>query len=105
MDIDKKLYNSIKEYCDLNNMDTSEYINKLLKKAFMEDKYGKVPPFIKGEGEKKSKPKSPKAVEVVSEENYVKKEEEVKTEKQISETKETDTSKKIVKTVKRSLNE
>lgn len=46
MEIDKKLYGEIKEYCKLNGIKPSEYINGLLKKAFMEDKYG-IAPFKK----------------------------------------------------------
>lgn len=43
MEIDKKLYGEIKEYCKLNDLKPSEYVNALLKKAFMEDKYGTAP--------------------------------------------------------------
>ena len=43
MEIDKKLYGEIKEYCKLNGLKPSEYVNALLKKAFMEDKYGAAP--------------------------------------------------------------
>ena len=43
MEIDKKLYEEIKEYCKLNGLKPSEYVNALLKKAFMEDKYGAAP--------------------------------------------------------------
>lgn len=46
MEIDKKLHEEIKEYCKLNGLKTTEYVNSLLKKAFMEDKYG-VSPFSK----------------------------------------------------------
>lgn len=46
MEVDKKLYEEIKEYCKLNGIKPSEYVNSLLKKAFMEDKYG-VSPFSK----------------------------------------------------------
>lgn len=46
MEIDKKLYNEIKDYCLLNNLKPRDYIHELLKKAFMEDKYGKVPPIF-----------------------------------------------------------
>lgn len=48
MEIDKKLHEEIKEYCKLNGLKTSEYVNSLLKKAFMEDKYG-VSPFKRAE--------------------------------------------------------
>ena len=46
MEIDKKLHEEIKEYCKLNGLKTAEYVNSLLKKAFMLDKYG-VSPFSK----------------------------------------------------------
>ena len=46
MEIDKKLYGDIKEYCKLNGLKTAEYVNSLLKSAFMLDKYG-VSPFSK----------------------------------------------------------
>lgn len=46
MEIDKKLYNEIKDYCVLNNLKPRDYIHGLLKKAFMEDKYGKMPPIF-----------------------------------------------------------
>lgn len=43
MEVDKKLYEDIKEYCKLNGIKPSEYVNKTLKRAFLEDKYGKSP--------------------------------------------------------------
>lgn len=43
MEVDKKLYEEIKEYCTLNGLKPKEYINDLLKKAFMKDKYGIAP--------------------------------------------------------------
>lgn len=48
MEIDKKLHEEIKEYCKLNGLKTAEYVNSLLKKAFMMDKYG-VSPFKRAE--------------------------------------------------------
>ena len=47
MEIDKELYSEIKEYCALNNIKTKEYITSLLRKAFIEDKYGKAPNLLK----------------------------------------------------------
>ncbi len=44
MEIDKKLHNEIKEYCKLNNLKMTEYVNKLLRQAFNIDKFG-VSPF------------------------------------------------------------
>lgn len=44
--IKEKLFNNIKQYCILNNIDINEYINDLLLKSFNEDKYGSKPPFF-----------------------------------------------------------
>lgn len=46
MEIDKALYSEIKAYCDINGLKPREYVHKLLKKAFMEDKYGKMPEVL-----------------------------------------------------------
>lgn len=46
MEIDKKLYNEINEYCKLNNLKTRDFIHKILKEGFMKEKYGESP-FIK----------------------------------------------------------
>lgn len=44
IEIDIKLIKDIEEYCSINNIENpSKYVTKLLKKAFMEDKYGKKP--------------------------------------------------------------
>jgi hypothetical protein len=50
-DIDIKLIKDIEEYCSINNIENpSKYVTKLLKKAFMEEKYGKKPDiFVKQE--------------------------------------------------------
>ena len=34
MEIDKKLYDEIKAYCDLNGIKARDYVNRLLRKAF-----------------------------------------------------------------------
>jgi Holliday junction resolvasome RuvABC ATP-dependent DNA helicase subunit len=57
-----KLLKDIEEYCSVNNInDISKYANQLLKKAFMEEKYGKKPDiFVKQEKENDSiKPTTP----------------------------------------------
>ena len=46
MEIDRELYKEIKEYCDLNGLKARDYIHKLLKEAFMKDKYGERPAFM-----------------------------------------------------------
>lgn len=43
MEIDKKLYNDIKEYCKLNDLKVGNFINNLLRKAFNIEKYGSTP--------------------------------------------------------------
>ena len=41
--IDDKLYKDIFSYCDLNGIGFLGYVNKLLKEAYMIDKYGEKP--------------------------------------------------------------
>ena len=41
--IDEILYQDIKEYCELNNIKTNVFINKILKKSFMIEKFGESP--------------------------------------------------------------
>lgn len=43
MILNKKLEKDIKEYCNLNNLKINDFVNFLLKKAFLEEKYGKSP--------------------------------------------------------------
>lgn len=43
IELDKKLHKDIKEYCQLNGLVMKDFINKLLKKAFMVEKYGDKP--------------------------------------------------------------
>jgi hypothetical protein len=43
IEIDKKLHKDIKEYCQLNGIVMKDFVNKLLKKAFMVEKYGEKP--------------------------------------------------------------
>ena len=47
MEIDKQLYAEIKEYCELNGLKPRDFANNLLKKAFMEEKYGKMPAVLR----------------------------------------------------------
>ena len=56
IEIEIKLIKDIEEYCSINDIENpSKYVTKLLKKAFMEDKYGKKPDiFVKQEKEKDS---------------------------------------------------
>ena len=46
MTIEDSLYNDVKAYCDLNEIkDVDGFINGLLKKAFIIEKYGAAPPI------------------------------------------------------------
>ena len=62
MEIDKELMAEIKEYCVLNSLKPREFVHKLLKKAFMEEKYGKMPAVLQ-----KNVWESPKIIEVPKE--------------------------------------
>lgn len=43
MQLDKTLYDEINEYCKENNIKTRDFIHKLLKDAFLKEKYGDTP--------------------------------------------------------------
>lgn len=43
VEIEKKLYSDIKEYCKINGLVIKDFINSLLKKAFTIEKYGDKP--------------------------------------------------------------
>ncbi len=43
MQIDKKLYEEINEYCKLNDLKTRDFIHKLLKESFLKEKFGESP--------------------------------------------------------------
>ena len=43
VEIDKKLYQEIKDYCKLNNLVIKDFVSKLLRKAFTIEKYGDRP--------------------------------------------------------------
>ena len=56
MEIDKDLYKEIKAYCDLNGLKARDFIHKLLKDAFIKEKYGDRPfASVKNEVKKESK--------------------------------------------------
>lgn len=109
MEIDKELYNEIKEYCDLNGLKPRAYIHTLLKKAFMEDKYGKMPPIIKKPEkvtitvvEEKPKEEEPFKIELHTIEETPK-EEKIEENLPIKEKEEIHIEKPIVKSKKRKL--
>ena len=43
VEINDRLYKDIKGYCELNNIDIAEFINKVLKSGYMLEKYGDRP--------------------------------------------------------------
>ena len=43
VEIEKKLYSDIKEYCKINGLVIKDFINSLLKKSFTIEKYGETP--------------------------------------------------------------
>jgi len=47
VNIEDKLYQDIKEYCKLNKLTISVFVNDLLKNTFMVEKYDDAPPFFK----------------------------------------------------------
>lgn len=47
VNIEDKLYHDIREYCRLNKLTISVFVNDLLKKNFMVEKYDDAPPFFK----------------------------------------------------------
>ena len=47
VNIEDKLYEEIREYCRLNKLTISVFVNDLLKKNFMVEKYDDAPPFFK----------------------------------------------------------
>lgn len=104
MEIDKQLYAEIKEYCELNGLKPRDFVHNILKKAFMEEKYGKAPAVIR-----KSMAEQPKIIEVPSEIKQNFEENTKKTEKQSqsventveSEIKQTETAVKNVTRVEK----
>lgn len=47
VNIDDKLYQEIREYCRLNKLTISVFVNDLLRKTFLVEKYDDAPPFFK----------------------------------------------------------
>lgn len=76
MELDKQLYAEIKEYCELNGLKPRDFVHEILKKAFMEEKYGKMPAVIK-----KSETFQPKtSIEIIQVSEEAPEKEEVKEE-------------------------
>lgn len=47
VNIEDTLYEQIREYCKLNKLTISVFVNDLLRKEFMVEKYDEAPPFFK----------------------------------------------------------
>jgi hypothetical protein len=43
MQLDSKLYDEINAYCKINSLKTRDFIHKILKEAFLKEKYGDSP--------------------------------------------------------------
>lgn len=70
--IDEKLYNSISEYCNINNLKICNFINELLKKQFMLEKYG-IKPSILEKKENNEVAKKNETMTITNEEKVVNK--------------------------------
>ena len=53
VEINDRLYKDIKGYCDLNNLNIVEFINKVLKSGYMLEKYGDRPGIQRNSSEEK----------------------------------------------------
>lgn len=45
--IEDKLYQDIKEYCKINGLTIGKFINEIVRKGFLVEKYDDAPPFFK----------------------------------------------------------
>lgn len=62
MVLDKNLYTEINDYCKENNIKTRDFIHKILREAFMKEKYGDSPfAFLKKEEKHVQEKKQPVA--------------------------------------------
>ena len=64
VDIKEKLYKDISDYCKANHLVIKDYVNDLLKKQFMIDKYGEKPGVNKTTSNTQEIKKEVKIVEV-----------------------------------------
>jgi len=109
MEIDKTLYAEIKAYCEINGLKARDYIHTLLKKAFMEDKYGKMPSILDKKEIDRADEEYAKFVNNMGADTYNKVIEEciwgTDEASQKDEKPKIESEKKVVKTIKRKLNE
>ena len=45
--IEDKLYQEIKEYCKINGLTINKFVNEIVRKGFLVEKYDDAPPFFK----------------------------------------------------------
>lgn len=69
VNIDDKLYQEIREYCRLNKLTISVFVNDLLKKTFLVEKYDDAPPFFKKKKEPEIEPIQVDIIRKMVEEN------------------------------------
>lgn len=77
MQIDKQIYDEINEYCKLNNLKTRDFIHKLLKEAFLKEKYGDSPFAFNKKTENIVKETEP-TIEIKEEKNDIPKNDDIK---------------------------
>ena len=61
--LDERLMRDIEQYCGLNGLDIESYVNRLLRRAFMVDKYGERPRPLASVGKKIEEKADEKSVE------------------------------------------
>lgn len=77
MQIDKQIYDEINEYCKLNNLKARDFIHKLLKEAFLKEKYGDSPFAFNKKTENIVK-ETESTIEVKEEKNDIPKNDDIK---------------------------
>lgn len=80
VNIEDKLYEDIREYCKLNKLTISVFVNDLLKKNFMVEKYDDAPPFFKKRKQEEDAIHEDFSVDYTIDQNEGKKKEYVKPE-------------------------
>jgi len=84
--LNDKLYKSIKDYCDINEIDIETYITNALKTYLMKDKYGEKPEIKKNrDTDLPSEHKEDKQTNKTPQKKVEKKEEEVMIKEEVKE--------------------
>ena len=77
MQIDKRLYDEINEYCKLNELKTRDFIHKILREAFNKEKFGESPFAFNKKTENIVKETEP-TIEIKEEKNDIPKNDDIK---------------------------